>query len=62
MICKRCKVIMKSGTTYEQKSNEMKSSAQRFHECKKCKERIYTKEPNFQELLNRTLVKLEPGK
>lgn len=39
---------METGTTYEQKKDG-KYSARRFHECKKCNYRFYTKEPNSQE-------------
>lgn len=41
---------MRSGTTYE-KNKENKSSARRFHECKKCHDKMYTNEPNFQEYM-----------
>lgn len=37
---------METGTSYEQ-NREGKSSARRFHECKKCHDKVYTKEPNF---------------
>lgn len=44
-------VIMESGTRYELRKDG-KSAARRFHECKQCHDRIYTKESNFQEYLN----------
>lgn len=43
-------VVMGTGTTYEQRK-EGRSSARRYYECKKCHDKVYTKEPNFQELL-----------
>lgn len=51
MLCKRCMTVMRSGTTYEQRKDNGKSSAKRFHECKKCGDRVYTHEPNFQEYI-----------
>lgn len=50
MLCKKCMIVMRSGTTYE-KNKENKSSARRFHECKKCHDKMYTNEPNFQEYM-----------
>lgn len=47
MLCKRCMSIMRTGTTYEQKKNG-DYSHRRYYECRKCKNKIYTKEPNFQ--------------
>lgn len=52
MLCKRCMTVMETGTTYEQNKNG-KSSAKRFHKCKKCHEKVYTKEPNFQECMSK---------
>lgn len=57
MLCKRCMGIMGSGTTYEQRKDEHKSSARRFYECKKCGKRVYTKEPNFQECMSKASEK-----
>ena len=54
MLCKRCMVVMKLGTTYEQKKDGDKTSARRFYKCNKCHDKVYTKEPNFQEYINRT--------
>lgn len=51
MQCRRCKVDMGTGTTYEQRKGDDKLSARRFYECKKCNDRVYTKEPNFQEIM-----------
>ena len=51
-------IVMGTGTTYEQKKDN-KSSARRFYECKKCYYKIYIKEPNFQECLYNTSVKVE---
>ena len=44
--------VMATGTTYEQR-RDGKSSARRFHECKKCHDKVYTKEHNFQECMNK---------
>ena len=52
MLCKKCMVVMETGTTYEQ-NKDGKPSAKRFHECKKCHDKVYTKEPNFQEYMNK---------
>lgn len=57
MLCKRCMAIMETGTTYERNKDGNKPLARRFHECKRCGDRIYTKEPNFQEIMNRVLKK-----
>lgn len=46
--------VMKTGTTYEQKKDD-KPSIRRFHECKKCHDKVYTKEPNFQEYMSKAL-------
>lgn len=56
MLCKKCMVVMEAGTSYEQ-NREGKSSARRFHECKKCHDKVYTKEPNFQECMNKASEK-----
>lgn len=50
MLCNRCTVIMGTGTTYEQRKDG-RSSAKRYYECKKCHDRVYSKEANFHELL-----------
>lgn len=49
---------MGTGTTYEQRKDNGKSFARRFHECKKCGDRVYTHEPNFQECMNKASGKL----
>lgn len=54
MLCKRCMTVMGTGTTYEKKKDG-KSSARRYHECKKCGDRVYTKEPNFQKCMSKEL-------
>lgn len=46
MLCKRCMSIMETGTAYEQ-NKDGSSSARRFYECKKCHDKIYTKEHYF---------------
>lgn len=45
-------VTMGTGTTYEQKKDG-KTAARRFHECKKYHNKVYTKELNFQEYMNK---------
>lgn len=45
--------VMGTGTTYKRRKDG-KAFAKRFHECKKCHDRIYTKELNFQECMNKT--------
>ena len=56
MLCKKCMIVMETGTTYEQKKDN-KSSARRFHECRKCHDKVYTKEPNFQECMSKASEK-----
>lgn len=57
MLCKRCMVVMGTGTTYEKKRGDSKPSARRFHECKKCQDKVYTKEHNFQECMSKAAEK-----
>ena len=45
--------VMGTGTTYEQRKGDGKTSARRFYECKKCHDKVYIKEPNFQECMGR---------
>lgn len=52
MLCKRCMTVMEPGTTYEQRKDG-KSSARRFYKCRKCHDKVYTKEPNFQECMSK---------
>lgn len=52
MLYKRCMTVMGTGTRYEQ-NKDGKSSAKRYHKCKKCHDKVYTKEPNFQECISR---------
>lgn len=56
MLCKRCMTVMGTGTTYKQKKDG-KPSARRFNECKKCHDKVYTKEPNFQKCMSKVLEK-----
>lgn len=56
MLCKRCAMVMRAGTTYEQ-NKDGKSFARRYHECKKCHDKVYTKELNFQEFMNKASEK-----
>ena len=57
MLCKKCMIVMGTGTTYEQRKGNGKPSARRFHECKKCGDKVYTKEPNFQEYMKKASEK-----
>lgn len=50
MICKRCNIVMGTGTRYEWQGRD-RPFARRYYECKKCKDRVYTNAPNFQEIL-----------
>lgn len=52
MLCKRCMTVMKPGTTYDRKKDN-KPLVRRFYECKKCGDKIYTNEPNFQECMSK---------
>lgn len=53
MLCKRCMAVMRTGTTYEQRKDNGGASARRFRECRKCRDKVYTCEPNFQEYMNK---------
>lgn len=57
MLCKTCMVVMGTGTTYEKNKDDGKFLAKRFHKCKKCGNKVYTKEPNFQEYMNKASEK-----
>lgn len=57
MWCKRCMVVMGTGTTYEQKKGQDKPSHRRYFECGKCHDKIYTNAPNFQECLDKSSQK-----
>lgn len=52
MLCKKCMTVMSTGTTYEQ-NKDGNPTARRFHECKKCYDKVYTKELNFQECMSK---------
>ena len=51
MLCKRCMVVMGTGTGYEQRKGQDQPSHKRYFECGKCHDRVYANVPNFQELL-----------
>ena len=55
MICKRCLIVMKPGTTYEHKNG--KNTARRYDECPKCYDKRYNNYPNFQEILVKVVQK-----
>ncbi len=60
MLCKKCMIVMETGTTYERKrypNGKEKIEHKRFCQCPKCKDRIYNNSFNFQETLNTALVK-----
>lgn len=57
MLCKTCMTVMKTGTAYHPKKDERDSGYKRFHECKKCGDKIFTNEPNFQEFMNKAIMK-----
>lgn len=57
MLCRRCMVVMKPGTTYEKKDERNSGNIvhKRFCQCPRCKERIYNNSSNFQEILETML-------
>ncbi len=58
MICRRCMVVMRTGTRYEQSEEKKDSlSHKRYFECRKCHDRVYTNAPNFQDTMTRALEK-----
>lgn len=56
MLCKKCLIVMNTGTTYTMEKDG-KESAKRFCECKRCGDRIYTKESSLQEGIGRLFKK-----
>lgn len=58
MLCKDCMIVMKTGTEYYPKKNIKDKGYKRFYKCKKCGDKIYTKEPNFQECMKKFMGKL----
>ncbi len=57
MWCKKCKIIMGTGTEYHPKKDNRDKGYRRYHECRRCGEKIFTKEPNFQESINKVSEK-----
>lgn len=53
VLCKKCMTVMETGTEYYPKKDKRDRGYKRFYECKKCNDKIFTKEPNFQEYMNR---------
>ncbi len=51
MFCRRCMVVMGTGTRYEQNGGRNKPSYKRYFECGKCHDRVYTNALNFQETM-----------
>lgn len=50
-ICRRCNVLMKSGTHYE------KERSKRYTECPKCYEKVYSNGDSFRDILHSKLKK-----
>lgn len=48
MICEKCHVMMKNGTSYDNRKGG--NNRRRFSECPNCHNRRYNNSPNFQEL------------
>lgn len=57
MLCRRCLIVMETGTEYYPRKNEKDKGYRRFYKCKKCHKKLYTKESNFQELIMKSLEK-----
>ena len=57
MFCKRCMTVMGTGTEYYPKKDDRDKGYRRYHKCKKCGDKVYTKEPNFQECMNKASEK-----
>lgn len=57
MICERCHVVMKSGTSYENRKG--RSSRRRFDECPMCHDKKYNNGTNFQEMIRKESNKTE---
>lgn len=57
MLCRKCMVVMKSGTSYEQKKNDNGRGYKRYDECPKCHDKVYNSSLNFQETLVRVSEK-----
>lgn len=58
MFCKRCMIVMETGTTYERKKESNgngKIEHKRFCQCPRCKDRVYNNSSNFQETLSKML-------
>ena len=56
MLCRRCMVVMRSGTSYEQRKGNSKGY-RRFDECPKCHDKVFNNTLNFQETLARETEK-----
>lgn len=51
MLCKRCRIVMTTGTRYEQKEGKGQTLYRRYSECGRCHDRVYTNISNFQETI-----------
>jgi len=57
MLCKRCMIVMRTGTRYENKKGKDRPSYSRYFECGKCHDRVYINAFNFQEVLTKEVKK-----
>jgi len=57
MICKKCGIVMESGTEYNPKRDNRDKGYRRYSKCRKCCNKIYNSSPNFQEILGNESVK-----
>lgn len=60
MLCKKCNIPMKSGTTYERK--DKRGISKRYDECPKCHFRKYNSAANSQETLVEVIEKSRSSK
>lgn len=57
MLCRNCMRVMSSGTEYHPKKDARDKGYRRFYECKKCGDKVFTKESNFQECMSKASEK-----
>ncbi len=57
MWCKKCMIVMRAGTEYYPKIDNKGKGYRRYYECRRCGKKIFTKEPNLQECINKGLEK-----
>lgn len=51
MLCKKCMIVMRTGTRYEQRKGHDSPSNRKYYECNRCYDRVYTNASNFQEIM-----------